>query len=287
MGSYFAIALTSQSRGEILLQGTITTKQFTPLALAQINRGRKTSRQRPQGQGIEPFSRSDNGSGSNADSDPDGFDEEYLGDVIHEVDSSDEGEYTETLRLVAAAKGQELLEGGWQDEEDNEEEATVYTYCVADYPSDDLDELRASGYTVQGILMPGYHSNPPRPTICLFELPGHASRTKTSWLGDHLYCNCVKCTSILEQTATPEEWQPWYDARTRWIARSRRKRAEYLEERVSGLAHKLQLKMKRSRMVVAMALRLSEEEIQDWDEKGRWDEKAREKVLEKNPHLTR
>jgi hypothetical protein len=205
---------------------------------------------------------------------------------VYEVDSSDDDECSEIRRSVAAAKDQELLEDGWQDEEDDDE-PIEYTYCVANYPSDDLDELRALGYAVQAIVMPGYFPNPPRPTACLFELPGHASRTKTSWLGDHLYCNCVKCTSILEQTATPEEWQPWYDTRTRWIARSRRKRAEYLEERVSGLARKLQLKMKRSRMVVAMALRLSEEEIQDWDEKGRWDEKAREKVLEENPHLAR
>ncbi|KAJ3531514.1 hypothetical protein NMY22_g8120 [Coprinellus aureogranulatus] len=157
-------------------------------------------------------------------------------------------------------------------------------YFLADYPSDDPEVLREAGLNRRGITL-SYQRDAPRPTTCLFDKLNRTEKVVKWVLGDHIYCNCVKCTRILKQKASPEERMQWLETRSGWLAKARQERAVYIEEKISKLAEEIELRAQRSRMVVSVALALSAGELLDWKEKGRWKEKARERVLEENPDL--
>lgn len=151
-------------------------------------------------------------------------------------------------------------------------------YFLATYPSDDMEVLLAAGLGHRGISMRYPGQSPPRPPECLFDQPKCTDKVIELAMGDHTYCNCVKCTAILEETASPEEREYWFETRSNWIAKARQERAVY----ISRLAAEVELNARRSTMVVSLTLGLSDDEMQDWEENGHWEEKALESVLKDN-----
>ncbi|KAJ3531520.1 hypothetical protein NMY22_g8118 [Coprinellus aureogranulatus] len=175
------------------------------------------------------------------------------------------------------------------DSESDDERVTEHVYCLSEYPSDDPEELRNAGYNINTLKVSMRYrlKGSPRPLFCIFELSEYASHDSVKYrrIGDHIYRTCVKCTAVLQQKATPRERKWWFEMRARWIAEARQTRASYLEGKISKLTIDFELKLRRPKMVVAMALNLTEHEFQEWEDKGEWQEKARKQVLKEHPDL--